>query len=100
MDGQRKTLLWYSIGLTVLAILTIFFGVSAFLQFRKLRKKDKEISDKNIILTESNNKLSEANKIKEEYLGYYFNINSDYIEKIEKFKRSVDQKLIQKKGSA
>ena len=97
VDGQRKTLLWYSIGLTVLAILTIFFGVSAFLQFRKLRKKDKEISDKNIILTESNNKLSEANKIKEEYLGYYFNINSDYIEKIEKFKRSVDQKLIQKK---
>lgn len=97
IDSQRKTLLGYSIGLTILAILTIFFAVSTFMQFRNLRKKDKVIQDKNEHLTESNSKLSEANKIKEEYLGYYFNINSDYIEKIEKFKRSVDQKLIQKK---
>ncbi|MEQ8469893.1 MAG: DUF6377 domain-containing protein [Marinoscillum sp.] len=97
IDNQRKTLLGYSIGLTVLSILTILFAISTFLQFRKLRKKDKVIRDKNDRLTESNDKLSEANKIKEEYLGYYFNINSEYIEKIEKFKRSVDQKLINKK---
>lgn len=97
IDDQRKTLLGYSIGLTLLAILTIFFAVSTFLQFRKLRRKDRVIQDKNLHLSETNNNLVEANKIKEEYLGYYFNINSEYIEKIEKFKRSVDQKLIQKK---
>jgi hypothetical protein len=97
IDGQRKTLLWYSIGLTILSVLTILFAWSTFSQSRKLRKKDKLIQQTNDNLKQINHKLTEANKIKEEYLGYYFNINSEYIEKIEKFKRSVDQKLIQKK---
>lgn len=96
VDTQRKTLLRYSIGLTALSMLTIIFAVSTFLQFRKLRRKDRLIQKTNEDLQETNSKLSEANKIKEEYLGYYFNINSEYIEKIEKFKRSVDQKLISK----
>lgn len=96
VDNQRKTLLWYSIGLSVLSILTIMFALSTFLQFRKLRRKDLMINQANEDLRETNSKLTEANKIKEEYLGYYFNINSEYIGKIEKFKRSVDQKLINK----
>lgn len=97
IDNQRRTLLGYSIGLTALSILTIIFALSTFYQFRKLRRKDRELLKTNEALTETNDKLTEANKIKEEYLGYYFNINSEYIEKIEKFKRSVDQKLIHKK---
>jgi len=96
VEGQRQTLLGYSIGLTVLSILTIIFAISTLLQYRKTRKKDLVIREKNQNLEDSNSKLTEANKIKEEYLGYYFNINSEYIEKIEKFKRSVDQKLIHK----
>ncbi len=39
----------------------------------------------------------EANKIKEEYIGYYFNINTEYLEKIEAFRRSIDNKLMAKK---
>jgi len=97
IDNQRKTLLGYSIGLTVLSVLTIIFALSTLFQFRKLRRQDLVIRQANENLTAANGMLSEANKIKEEYLGYYFNINSEYLEKIEKFKRSVDQKLISKK---
>lgn len=96
VDNQRKMFLKYSIGLAILSILTICFALSSLYQFRKIRRKDKQILQTNQHLQEANNKLQEANKIKEEYLGYYFNINSEYIEKIEKFKRSVDQKLISK----
>jgi len=41
--------------------------------------------------------LNEANKIKEEYIGYYFNLISEYINKLDKFKRSVDNKLTTKR---
>jgi hypothetical protein len=41
-------------------------------------------------LREINNTLREANAIKEEYIGYYFNINSEYLNKIEEFKKAVD----------
>lgn len=97
VEDERQALLGYTLGLTLLSILTISFAISTIIQFRKIKKQDLEIRENYRRLEEINTSLSEANKIKEEYLGYYFNINSEYIEKIEKFKRSVDQKLIQKK---
>lgn len=97
VDSERRTFLVSMIGLAVLALLTVLFAISTLVQFRKLRKRDMVIQQANEELKEINNKLIEANKIKDEYLGYYFNINSEYIEKIEKFKRSVDQKLLHKK---
>ncbi len=97
IDGQRKTMITYSIGLTILSLLTVCFAVITLFQFRRIRKKDHTIVKVNDHLQEANVKLQEANKIKEEYLGYYFNINSEYIEKIEKFKRAIDQRLIDKK---
>jgi hypothetical protein len=44
-------------------------------------------------LSEMNHRLQEADKIKEEYIGYYFNNNSEYIDKIESFKKNIDRKL-------
>jgi hypothetical protein len=51
----------------------------------------------NHTLEKSNIELNEANKIKEEYIGYYFNLISEYINKLDKFKRSVDNKLTTKR---
>ncbi|MNE71853.1 hypothetical protein D3C80_1677560 [compost metagenome] len=39
----------------------------------------------------------EAEKIKEEYIGYSFHINSKYIDKIERFKKNIDQNLTTRK---
>ena len=35
--------------------------------------------------------------MKEEYIGYYFNINAEYLNKIENFKKAVDQKVLARK---
>ena len=94
IEKQRKTLLKYSIGLSVLSVMTITFALLTYFQFKKLRRKDLALQHMNENLIETNKKLSEANKIKEEYIGYFFNTNSEYLEKIEKFKRSVHQKLL------
>jgi hypothetical protein len=110
-ERQRKTLFLYSIAVTLLTILTIFFAVVIFKQFKNLQAAKAAISEANNNLQEVNTKLNEvnhqvmemnhklveANKIKEEYIGFYFNINTEYLEKIEAFRRSIDNKLMQKK---
>ena len=44
-----------------------------------------------------NAKLQEANKIKEEYIGYFFSGNSEFYSRIEKFIQSVDAKIAERK---
>jgi hypothetical protein len=55
------------------------------------------LQENNHALEELNRNLSTANKIKNEYIGYYFNINSIYIEKLESFQKSIDKKLSSKR---
>ncbi len=83
VDEQRKIWLIYSSLITVLTILVLVF---AFLIFKQLKKRKA-----------AERALQEANKIKEEYIGYYFNVNSEYVSKIEAFKKSIEMKLMTKK---
>jgi len=97
VESQRRILLFYASSLTVLAIITIIFATIIYKQLKKLRIADMVIVETNHNLQQSLNKLHEADKIKEEYVGYYFNLISEYISKLEKFKRSVDNKLTAKR---
>lgn len=94
VERQKQLLIVYSAIATVLSICVVLFVFIILKQLRKLRKAEKKITETNKILQETNHKLLEANKIKEEYIGYYFNINSDYIDKIERFKKSIDKNLM------
>ncbi|HTD99445.1 MAG TPA: DUF6377 domain-containing protein [Mucilaginibacter sp.] len=97
VEEQRRVLFLYASSLTVLSIIVVVFAVIIYKQLRKLRVADKIILEANHNLQESVDKLNEADKIKEEYIGYYFNLISEYINKLEKFKRSVDNKLTTKR---
>ena len=47
----------------------------------------------NVELTEVNDRLAESNLIKEEYVGQMFSICSEYINKIDSFRKEVARKL-------
>jgi tetratricopeptide (TPR) repeat protein len=103
-ENQKQILIFFLAITIVLALIVIAFVVVVMKQLKRLRFAKMEIDKAHTVLQEinyklqeTNNKLSEANRIKEEYIGYYFNINSDYIDKIEKFKRSIDQNLMANK---
>jgi hypothetical protein len=66
-------------------------------QLKKLKAAEQRITDANDSLQKINHNLREANAIKDEYIGYYFNINSEYINKIEEFKKAIDHKLVNRK---
>jgi hypothetical protein len=114
IERQRKNWITYSVFATAFLIILIGLIVVIYRQFVKLRKAKKIISDAhanlnevniklhevnselqnvNSELHEVNSKLLEANKIKEEYIGYFFTINSGLFQKIERWKKSIDQKI-------
>ncbi|PIB33997.1 hypothetical protein BFP72_00390 [Reichenbachiella sp. 5M10] len=95
VEGQRKKLLIYAIGLTVLALLTLSFTVITIRQKKHLSKKDRIIKDNNNQLRDANTQLWEINKIKDEYLGFYFDLNSKYLDKMTKIKKSIESKLVE-----
>lgn len=58
---------------------------------RSLRNINKELHNTNTNLKELNEQLIESNKVKEEYIGYVFSICSDYIEKLDSFRKRVNR---------
>ncbi len=97
VESQKKRLLTYSLVVTLLSVFIVFFVFIILRQLKKLKLADKEILEANRALLGSNHKLMEANKIKEEYIGYYFSINSNYLDKIEKLKSDLEKNLLSNK---
>lgn len=94
---EKSRFLIYLLSTTILALLVILVSIKLFKQLKDLRIKEKIIADKNAELETTNQKLIEDTHIKEEYIGYFFDLISGYILKLEKLKRSVDMKLSVKK---
>ena len=97
VETQSRIWLIYSSALTVLGVLVLVSLIIIVRQVRKLKTAEVLITNANHNLQEINHQLREADKIKEEYIGYYFNINSDYIDKIEDVLKAIDHKLTAKK---
>jgi hypothetical protein len=104
IEHQKRLLYIYSAIITLLGLSVVLFAVIIFRQLKKLRIADevikaanRSLQENNLALEELNKNLSIANKIKNEYIGYYFNINSIYIEKLESFQKSLEKKLSSKR---
>jgi len=117
IEKQKMMLTIYSSTITALVVIVFAFTFITLRQLRKLRNADRIILEKNADLNSANDsltelnseldqsnrsllrmntKLDEANLIKDEYIGNFFNIHSDYIEKIDKLKRSIEKNIKEK----
>jgi len=96
-EEQRKLWVTYASVVTVLSVLVFVFVFVIVRQLKKLKAAEIRITVANDSLQAINKTLREAIAIKDEYIGYYFNINSEYINKIEEFKKAVDHKLVNRK---
>lgn len=61
------------------------------------QKQLKEVNDKlqalNVELKDVNAQLRESNYVKEEYIGYVFSICSNYINKLEEYRKNINRKI-------
>ncbi|HEU4551202.1 MAG TPA: DUF6377 domain-containing protein [Chitinophaga sp.] len=118
IERQRRLWLTYGLIATLVLIVLGLLVVVIYKQYNKLKRAEKTISEArnrlelanrqlhqanealknlNTELQDVNARLLEANKIKEEYIGYFFNISSVFFEKIVRFKNLIDQKIADRK---
>ena len=93
LETQRNRMRDFFIATAFLVFVIIIALIIIVRQLNKINNA-KKIIQKNVDdLTKTNAHLLEANKIKEEYIGNFFNLNSEYVEKLEAFQRWVNRKV-------
>ena len=118
IEKQKSLLTIYASIITCLVFLVVIITIVVLKQLKRLRVADQIIVNKNNDLNAANKllikvntrldsanrtlsqfnvKLDEANMIKDEYIGYFFNVHSDYIEKIDRLKRSIEKNIREKR---
>ena len=93
LEKQRKQLINYVIATTLLSFLVTLFALIIYKQLKKLKIIRKILQETNTNLQGMNETLLETNKIKEEYIGYFFSINSEFIERLEKYQKTIHRKI-------
>lgn len=94
VEKQKGQLVRYAYIVTILSVMVIIFFLIIYVQLKKLKVIRLILQETNNNLQTMNNNLREVNAIKEEYIGYFFNANSEYIEKMETFQKNVYRKIV------
>jgi len=93
---QRNILIGFVSIVSLLCLLLLIATIIIYQQVKKLRSARQTIEERNLLLQKTNVQLSEANNIKDEYIGYSFYLNSEYIDKIEKLYKLINRKILAK----
>lgn len=96
IEKQQRKLFIAFVFVTLLFL--CFLCAMAFIlkQMKQLKAARKLIQKQNIDLKEVNRRLKDGNKIKDEYIGYLFSLNSAFIDEFENFRKMVARKLVAK----
>jgi tetratricopeptide (TPR) repeat protein len=118
VEAQRRLLIQYAVVVTLLVVLLAVLAVVIRRQNQKLKRAQEIITEAHAAQREANERLAaangelertngqlartndlleEANKIKEEYIGFFFNMDSEYFVKLERLKKTLDQKVADRK---
>lgn len=100
MQQDHNRLVFLVIIMSVMAIGLIVALMYIYKQLKALASARRKLKAVNVSLTQMNDdlsnlnsQLSETNHVKEEYIGYLFNMCSAYIDKFEDFRKTANRKL-------
>ncbi len=96
-ENKSRRFLTYFLLITALTIIVSLISFIVFNQLKRLKVKEKIIEEKNSELERINEWLYEDSRVKEQYIGNFFNVLSEYIMKLERLKRSAERKIATKK---
>lgn len=110
-DSQRKTLAFFTIFISILLVLLMLLLLFILRQIKRISKARKEIEvinnqyyelnqelqASNLQLKELNKDYLEASQVKEHYIGSFLSICSEYIEKLDNYRKMVNKSIKSKK---
>lgn len=98
-ERQKEELQFYLILISILStaliigILYIYIQVKRLARVkRELKRTNKDLNRLNSDLQDANKNLMEANLIKEEYIAHFFDLCSNYIDKMENYRKALIKK--------
>lgn len=111
IEAQKQRLTYYAVLVTLLVIALVVLAVVVLRQVKKLQQAqqalqaanarqqqaNRQLEEANRQLAQVNSELKDANKIKQEYIGYFFNMDSAFYGKLDKLKMTIEQKLNERK---
>lgn len=96
VENQRNTLIWLLSLVFVLFVSFLGATLIIYKQLKKIKNARQIIQSQNEKLLVVNSDLEEANNIKDKYLGNFFYINYQYLDKIERMYRLINRKIVLK----
>jgi hypothetical protein len=93
VEHEKRTVMTYAIIVTLLVLLLGYLIYFITRQIRKLKIAQKALTEASQKQQEMNRRLMEANKIKEEYIGFIFNANTAFFDKMERFREKAEAKI-------
>ena len=107
VEEERSTFLWIAIVLVVVAALLTGMVIYIFKQKKRVdeskrllairndevEKANRTLESMNTELQQAYDQIAENNRIKDEYIGYGFSANSEYVSKLEALYKLVKRKL-------
>jgi tetratricopeptide (TPR) repeat protein len=87
IENQRDKISGFLLFISILLVALI---VAFFIIWKQL----KDLNRAKQLIQKSNENLTEANKIKDEYIGYFFSLHSEFIDKLEAFQKFVKRKVV------
>ena len=100
----NNKLMFYFLGTALVTVIVLLVSFVIFIQLKKLRVKERIIEEKNNelkVINEQllfiNDKLREYATVNEKYIGYFFDVISGYILKLDRLKKNVERKILAKR---
>ena len=90
---KNQTLSFLIILLVVLITSVVLIALQVYKRLKEVKKRELSVKLQNRNLDNINKRLIEDTRIKEEYIGYFFDVISTYIIRLEKIKRNTERKI-------
>jgi hypothetical protein len=98
---EKNKFLTYFLSISLITVVISLVSFMIFIQLRKLKVQDLVIKEKNNELNKINDqlltindKLREFATVNERYIGYFFDVISGYILKLDRLKKNVERKIL------
>ena len=93
IEQQRKNLRSYAVAISVFLVVLIVTLYFLYRQIKTVSKARKHLDAINVQLIATNQRLDEANLIRERYIGHYINQCAVYLDKLDEFRKNVSRKI-------
>ncbi len=94
INKQNQQLQWSVAAISLMFLLICCAAFFIYKQLQTIVKSRNELSTANKSLQILNHRLDEASKIKEEYIAFFINQCSNYIEKFDGYKKLISRRIV------